>query len=257
MSTNNMSLSDNEHIKALISILEQNDSPSKNDLFQMLGNVSAVEWQLNNAMSELATIRQELQAARQENQPVNTTMQSATVLMQNQVKTMQERLITLKETIIEGCKQAVAAFKEKGISALGDMSRFFKIKPALIALRDGLTESIKANANTIAKIQAISAEYHKAGQHLNNMGRAVAGKEMIEEVKPSGKFAKAIATPYRAELDCLKAMRSGVNKAIDNLARLEQSAQKKPSILKAIQQHKEQAQPVRENVALAMSHNER
>ena len=53
-------------------------------------------------------------------------------------------------------------------------------------------------------------------------------------------------------------MKKSVEKAIGKMARLEQAAQKKPpSILKTMQEHKEQAQPPQEKKAPAASRAER
>lgn len=128
-------------------------------------------------------------------------------------------------------------FKEKGITALDNIARFFKVKPLLENMRDTLDQSIRQDDKAIAKIEAISTEYHEAGRHLKNIGRALLGKEAAQEAKPPGKLAAAIAAPYRAERSCLSAMKKSVEAAIGNFARLEDRA--KPSIQKTIQTHNE------------------
>lgn len=40
------------------------------------------------------------------------------------------------------------------------------------------------------------------------------GKEAVQEAKPMGKLAKAIAAPYKADRACLLAMRGTIQKAI-------------------------------------------
>lgn len=198
-----------------------------------------MEKQLDAAVKELAAMRQELKTAQEQSHPVRNTLQKTVIAMQGQVLDLRDKLAELKQNVIDGCKSAVAAFKEQGITALDNVARFFKIKPVLETMRNSLDKSIKFDDKAIAKIEAISAEYHQAGRHLKNIGRAMRGKEAIQEAKPTGKLAKTILAPYRAERSCLSAMKKSVEAAIGSFARLEDRA--KPSIKKAIQEHREQA----------------
>ena len=63
-----------------------------------------------------------------------------------------------------------------------------------------------------------------------------------------GKVAKAIAAPYRADRVCLLAMKGTIEKAVSRLERLEQAAEKKPSILQAMREQGEKvkAEPPKE-----------
>ena len=230
---------ENEHVKELLAIMRENNAPSTKDFLAVLHQVGAMEKQLDAAVKELAAMRRELQEAQEQNHPVKTAMQKAVIAMQGQVLDLRDKLAELKQNVIDGCKNAVAAFKENGITALDNIARFFKIKPILENMRDNLTDNIRFDDKAIAKIEAISAEYHEAGRHVKNMGRAMLGKEAIQEAKPPGKLAAAISYPFRAERSHLAAMKKSVEKAIGNLTRLEERAEKKPSIKEAIQTHNE------------------
>lgn len=252
-------LMENEYVKELLAVLQENNAPSTKDFLAVLNQVSAMEKQLDAAVSELAAMRQDLKTAQEQNHPVKNTLQKAVIAMQGQVLDLRDRLAELKQSVIDGCKNAVAAFREKGISALDNVARFFKIRPILEAMRSELDKSIASDDKAISKIEAISAEYHQAGRHLKNIGRAMLGKETIQETKPPGKLTKTILTPYRAERSCLSAMKKSVEAAIGNFTRLEDRA--KPSIKKAIQKHREQtAQDKKEATAperLRPTHAER
>jgi len=215
-----------------LTILRENNAPSTKDFLAVLQQVGVMEKQLDAAVKELSAMRRELQTAQEQNHPVKTAMQG-------QVLDLRDKLAELKQNIIDGCKNAVTAFKENGITALDNIARFFKVKPLLEAMRGELDKNIRFDDKAIAKIEAISAEYHEAGRHLKNMGRALLGKEAIHEAKPPGKLTKAMLAPYRAERSCLSAMKKSVEAAIGNFARLEDRA--KPSIKKAIQEHSEKA----------------
>jgi len=234
-------LAENEHVKELLAILRENNSPSTKDFLAVLQQVGAMEKQLDAAVKELAAMRRELQEAQEQNHPVKTAMQKAVIAMQGQVLDLRDKLAELKQNVIDGCKSAVAAFKEKGISALDNITRFFKVKPLLENMRDTLNDSIKHDDKAIARIEAVSAEYHEAGRHVGNIGRAMMGKEAVQDVKPVGKLAKALEAPFRAERSCFVSMKKSVEAAIGSLARLEErAAERKPSIKQAMQTFNEQ-----------------
>lgn len=229
---------ESEHVKELLAILRENNAPSTQDFLAVLNQVGAMEKQLDAAVKELAAMRQELKTAQEQNHPVKTALQKAVISMQGQVLDLRDKLSELKKTVIEGCKSAVTEFKEKGIAALDNIARFFKVRPILEAMRDTLTQNIQYDDKAIARIEVISTEYHQAGRHLKNMGRAMLGKEAMQEIKPPGKLAAVISAPFRAERSHFAAMKKSVEAAISNLSRLEERA--KPSIQKTIQTHKEQ-----------------
>ena len=83
---------------------------------------------------------------------------------------------------------------------------------------------------------------------MKNVGRALMGKEAVSDAKGPGKLAKTVAAPYRAERACLLSMQNSVEKALARIERLEQAAEKKPSILGTMrtQNEKIQAEPLKE-----------
>lgn len=229
---------ENEHVKELLAILRENKAPSTQDFLAVLNQIGAMERQLDAAVKELAAMRQELKTAQEQNHPVKTALQKAVIAMQGQVLDLRDKLSELKKTVIEGCKNAVTEFKEKGVATLDNIAHFFKVRPILEAMRDNLTKNIQYDDKAIARIEAISTEYHQAGRHLKNMGRAILGKEATQEIKPPGKLAAVISAPFRAKRSHFSAMKKSVEAAIGNLFRLEERA--KPSIQKTIQAYKKQ-----------------
>lgn len=231
---------ENEHVKEFLAVLRENNSPSTKDFLSVLNQVGAMEKQLDAAVNELAAMRQELKTAQEQNHPVKTALQKAVIVMQGQVLELRDKLAELKQNVIDGCRNAISAFKETGISALDNVARFFKVRPILEAMRDMLTKDMQVDDKTIAKIEAISTEYHQAGRHLKNMGRAMLGRETAQEVKQPGRLAAVISAPFRAERSHLSRIKSHVEKSLDTLTRLEErAAEKKPSIREALATHNE------------------
>lgn len=229
---------ENEHVMELLSILKENGKDASG-LIALLGSVSSMENQLNKAAQDLQNVMHELNSMRDEHShPLRTALQNAAQSMEDNLNETRSRLESLKEKIIDGCKQAVTAFKEKGAAALNGIVRFFRIKPAIQSLRNMIQSDIKYDNAVIAKIESISKQYHSAGMHLRNVGRALRGKEPITAVKPNGNLAKLVSAPFRTEIKCLTNALKDTEKAIASLDRLEKavpqktaSAQDKPSTL--------------------------
>ena len=230
-------LMEHPQVKELLAVMEQHHTDAMKDLLDVMGYVGEVEKQLDGAVKELAAMRKQLADMKQG--PMKKAMQNAVITMQDKVLTLRERLEALKDSVVEGCKNLLTAFKEKGVQALSNAARFFKLRPALESMRDGLNESIKANDRTIAKIEAVSAEYHEAGRHIKNAGRALVGKEAVAEAKAPGRLAKAVSAPFRAERASLLSARKSVENALERLAHLEKSAQRRPSIRKTMQHYQD------------------
>ena len=223
-------LEKNPYVKELLDVLKKHNPPGAEDLKAMLGNAVKIEQQLAEALVELAAMRRELAAIREDNHPMRKVLQNAIAAIQEQIRALREQLETLKASIIEGCKNALAAFKERGTAALNNIARFFKVRPALENMAARLETAEQKNADRIATIAAISAEYHKAGQNLRNIGRVIAGRDPLPDPKPVGKVAKAIQAPYKAACACIAAIWYQVQGALENLAKLEKAAEKPPPI---------------------------
>jgi regulator of replication initiation timing len=223
-------LAENEHVKELLAILDAHKPPGAEDLRAMLGNVARMEEQFAAAVAELAAMRRELNAIREENHPMRKVLQNAVTAMQTHVSKLREQLDALKEGVIEGCKNAVAAFKERGAAALDGIARFFNVRSALTALEKSFDSAARESDKAIAKIEAASAEYHEAGRHVRNIGRALAGKDPLPGAKPTGMAAKTAEAPFKAVRACTAVARNQARAALDALSRLEKTAEKPPPI---------------------------
>ena len=215
-----------------------------------------LENQLAGAMEQLSAMREEVQNLQKS--PLKSALQSSVHTLEEKASSLKEQISALKESILTGCRQALSEVREHGISALDNLARFFHLRQSFEGIRDTIQEAVQTDTRTIEKIEAMAAQYHEAGKHLKNAGRVLAGKEAVTEAKPTGKVAKTIecnvrgekkeiAAPFRADRACLAAMIGTVDKALSGLERLEQSAPKKPSILKTMREQSEkiQAEPAK------------
>lgn len=231
---------ENEHVQELLTILRENNAPTTQDFLAIINQIDSMERQLDAAVQELAAMRRELNAAREQTHPVKNALQNAVKTLDKNTATLRERLDEVKRDVIDCCKNAVAAFREKGISALNNITRFFKVRPILESMRGSINRSIALEDKMISTIEAVSIEYHQAGKHLRNMARAMTGQEAVQDVKPVGKLAKAMEAPLKANLACFAAMKKSVETALSRIAVLEKAAERKPSIQKTMQSLNEQ-----------------
>ena len=236
-STSAAPIMSDDNVIELLKIMRDNNAPTMRDFLNVLNQVGAMEKQLEAAVSELAAMRRELAEAQANNHPLKTTLQKAVIAMQSQVLELRDKLAALKDNVINGCKNAIDAFKDKGETALDGIARFFRIKPILESIRNGLEKNIAFDDKAIAKIEAVSTEYHEAGKHMKNVGRAMAGREAITEAKPVGKVARAFEAPIKAERKIYVSMKKSVEAAIGSMIRLEEkAAERKPSIIKTMEE---------------------
>ena len=129
--TNRMSvpLARNKEVADLLALLQKHKSPSLTDFRMLLNKVNEVEQQLEAAVQELAAIRAALAEAEQRRHPAANAMRKAVISMQVHILELREKLAALRQAVIEGSKNALASFREKGASALDNIARFFKVRP--------------------------------------------------------------------------------------------------------------------------------
>ena len=214
-------LLENEHVKNLFSILQDNNKDSSG-LMALINHVSGMEDFVKNAESKIADMKAQLADMKEvQDHPIKTALQNTIKALEAKVAEIKVQIGELKTNIVEGCKNAVTAFKEKGAAALDKLASFFKIKSGLQSIKNNTVKSTDNCDKAVAKIETFSTEYHKAGRAVKNMARMAIGKKPIDAVKESGKLAKVISAPYKAEKACLLGIRKQVDKMINALDNLE------------------------------------
>ena len=230
-------LARNKEVADLLALLQKHNSPSLADFRMLLNKVNEVEQQLETAVRELAAMREALSEAEQRRHPAANAMRKAVIAMQAHILELREKLSALKQAVVEGNKNALAAFREKGSSALDNIARFFKVRPILEAIHTQAGHAATAADRSVARIEAASMKYHEAGRRLKNAGRALTSKETIQEAKPMGKVSKSFTTPFRAVRTCFRAVERN---SVALSGRLKQLEDKKQSVKAAIRQHNEE-----------------
>jgi hypothetical protein len=214
-------LAENQYVQELFSILQDNGKDTKG-LSALIGHVSEMESFVTRAEQKIAEMKSQLSEMKEvQNHPVKTALTNAIKALETKVAEVKERIGELKTAIIDGCKSAVDAFKEKGAAALNNLARFFHIKGALKAVDKSVEQSVATCDRTVANINTFSREYHETGRHLKNMGRILTGKPPIDTAKEAGKLAAVMSAPYKAEKAALRGIQKAAGAMIAKLEQLE------------------------------------
>jgi len=236
-------LMNNPDIQELIEILRKNNLKQQNgELTSLINCVSSMENQLKTALGELDAVQKQLAELKDKQNPLRTACIKTINNLRIAINNIQKKLTEIKNAIVEGAKNAVAAFKEKGLSALNSIMKFFKVKDGLAAIGENADKAIKSANNSISKIDKISSEIHAAGSHRRNVFRIMTNKETQNDIKANGKIAKIVQAPFRAIKAAMSKIKNVAKGMINKLEQLDKTVQKikeqKPSILKPVKEFK-------------------
>ena len=240
-------IAENEQVKALLALLKENDSPAYADFAKLIESVTVMEDRLSIAVSELSAMREDLQ--KMQDRSLKASLQKTCKTLEGNIVSMQQKLSELKGKIVEGCRHILADFKERGSVALNGISHFLHRKPALEAIRQGSENHQQASNRAMEKIDAFVSEYHEAGKHLKNMRLALMGKEPVQQAKTGGEIAHYVKAPYRASRACMETVKKSAERAMDALEKLEQAAEHRPSVLKAMREQATKTEPAKKQPA--------
>jgi hypothetical protein len=243
-------LMNNEYVKETLKILQENGKDISglaaiiNQLKEMENFVSSAERQIYDMKTQLDEMREA------QNHPIRTALQNTIKSLEKMVAEIKNKISEIKTNIVEGCKNVISAFKETGASILDKLASFFRVKSSLQAIKNNTIKITDNCDRALARIDTFSKEYHQTGLHLKNMVRVVTGKEPLYKAKESGKLAKAVGAPYRAQKSCMKSIRNQCNKMIAALDKLEQavnaknaeriSVAKKPTLMERLEAKKKE-----------------
>ena len=219
------------------------------NFINMLQYMSEMEKRLVEVENNIKFMKQTIDTLEYEvDHPILAAYGNAAEAISIKFEQTKESFNSLKNKIIEGCKNTVNAFKDKGTLALNTTMNFLHIKEGLEDLKSRVNRLIELDEQSIVKIEKASAEYHEAGKHIRNAGRALMGIEALETAKPSGLLCVALKSPYEANKVISKKIKSICEAVIGSLDRLssktvdikEQSKKpEKESVMKLIAENKE------------------
>ena len=212
-------------VKELFSILEENGK-NTTGLTALINYAIGMEELVKQAESKIAVMQSQIDAMKEiQDHPIKNALQKTVDSLKIKVAEIKGNIAKVIKSIVNFCKKAVDSFKENGAVALNGLASFFEVKKGLQEIKNDASESIGKCDKAVEKIQTFSKEYHESGRHIKNMLRVAVGKKPIDAAKESGKLAKAVCAPYKAEKACLLGIRNQVDKMIAALDKLEKGVE--------------------------------
>jgi cob(I)alamin adenosyltransferase len=255
--TTALPLMENEHVKDLLDVLKRcgKDTSGLTSLINYVGEMEGFVKRMEDTISSMKTQLDSIQD--KQNHPLKNYLTNTIARLEKKVASLKEQISKIKSQIVEGCKKALSAFKETGVSALTNLASFFRVKRDMIQYVNNLDYMINANKKTVSKIEAFTNQYHAAGAHIKNMARVAVGKEPLLSKKEAGKLSKAVSTPYLMHNKLLVKLKESTEKGIAGLEKMEskqaekkaeRELNKKPSMLEKLAENKARVEQIKRSV---------
>ena len=177
-------LADNREVAALLRYMTQHrQEQSHADFSELIHTVSMLEDQLRVTNAELQSFKRELNIVRNSLTPAQRSSGERLVkTAETALRQAGEQLRGIREKIVQTVKKTLESVRQTGISGLNGLSNLPAVATASVrkSLR-GLKAQMSWTAGTletgIFRMEAAGKELRGAGEHLRNIGRALAGKE--------------------------------------------------------------------------------
>ena len=241
--TDSQPIAENEQVKELLALLKDNNTPGYEEFSKLIEHVTGMEQRLLEATEELKAVRQEMRGLQ--NHSLKDALQKSYTAMEENISVMRHRLSELKSQIINGCRNILTDFRERGAVALNGITQFLHVRPVLESIQSAAEKSMQVSNRAVARIDAFSTEYHEMGRHLKNMGRTIQGKPAETDAKENGKIARVFKGAFKVEGALISSINRNAEWALNTLARLEQTAERRPSVLEAMREQAAKTEPAK------------
>lgn len=248
-----VALREQPEIRELFEVLEGNGLKKERQEVETLVNyLEGMESQFGQVIEELKEVRGQLEKIQDKG--IKATAVRLLDSAEGRVQEIGGQIAVVKANFVRSAKNAVGAFKEKGVDALRRAVSAMKIPAALSALKESLHSGMESMERNAAKIGIVGGELNKAAQHTKNAGRALIGrrtKEPAEEKGDKGVLAK-IQKAFLSFGRSFSAMEKAAEDAQKRMEQFCRGGEKKPSVKAELRQIKSQKtasqkiQPARE-----------
>jgi hypothetical protein len=223
--SNDAPLMENQYVQEIFAILRDNGKDSKG-LSALIGHVGEMERFVTRAEQQISAMKSQLAEMKEvQNHPIKTALKNTIKALETKVAEVRERIGELKSAIIDGCKSAADAFKEKGVAALNNIAKFFHIKGALKAVEKGVDGNIATCDRAVANINKFAENYHEVSRGFKNMGLIIVGREPVDQKKENGSLAAVMSAPYKAEKAAMNGIKKAVGATLKGLVQLDASVE--------------------------------
>lgn len=245
-------LADNREVATLLHYFVQNQQKQYHaDFSVLLQTVSMLEDQLRVTNAELHSLKRELNTMRNSLTPAQrSTGERLVKTAEAALRQTGEQLRGIREKIVQTAKNVMENVRQVGISGLNGLSNLLGVRKVLHDIKAQMGRTASTLETGISRMESAGKELHGAGEHLRNIGRALAGKEPM--AKQAEKQA-AVLAPLRSLAGAFHKMEMRAGHALGALEKLEHAAEvKKPSVrgmLKKLESKQAATEaPAKENV---------
>ena len=196
------------------------------NLTRLTDQIETLEAYMQLCESAIKDMKLQLETIKEiQNSPLKDSLEKTVKVLQKNVDETKGVIATIKDAITNGCKDAVAAFKERGITALDKLTSFFNVKGHYEKIEAKADKAIASGEKAINRIESFSREYHKGTNAFKNMARLIVGKEPINKEVEVGKLAKLISAPYRNQVEHYTGVKAAARDSINAIEKLEHRAE--------------------------------
>lgn len=202
----------------------------RQEVESLVGCLESMESQFNQVLEELKAVRGQL--AQIQDRGIKAAAGHIVEKASEKMQEIGSQITAVKENLIRSAKNAVAAFKERGVGALKKAVSAMRIPSALSMLKEGFHNGMESMNKNAAKMAAVSGEIHEAGEHTKNIGRVLLGRR-TKEPRPHNPDKGVTAKIKLAFLSCGRAfsnMERAAENAMQRLGQLENTETRKPSV---------------------------
>lgn len=178
MQSTPISIKENEDIKILIETLKKNKmSKQLPALIDTLEYVSTLENQFNEITNEIVKVKEQM-ANMQEN-PIKKAIRTSIQNIEIRINEAKNFFDNVKGALIDGAKQTIENFNQKGIFVLNEVFNFLHIKDSVKVIKDILGNVEKHLNKTIKELEQIEQKVQKSSvlSELNNKKGQVVTKK--------------------------------------------------------------------------------
>jgi hypothetical protein len=135
-----------------------------------------METQFSKVLEELQTVRGQLETIQDKG--IRAAVTRIVDAVDVKITEAKAQFTGIKDSVVKSFSDAVAATKEKGVSALKGTIDFLKIHSALSFLKGKLGKAVDSLQQGVAQIEKVKKEFHTAKSHAGNAGRLILGKDV-------------------------------------------------------------------------------
>ena len=203
-----------------------------------------MEQRLLEATEELKAVRQEMQGLQ--NHSLKDALQKSYKAMETNISVMRHRLSGTQKPDHKRMQEYPYRFQGTRCCRFEWDHTVFICQTDVGVHSKCSRKSMQVSNRAVARIDAFSTEYHEMGRHLQKYGPCYSRKNLRRQTqKENGKVARVFKGAFKVEGALISSINRNAEWALNTLARLEQTAERRPSVLEAMREQAAKTEPAK------------